>query len=384
MRDALLTKIKTGWQNVSTQNSSHLGDRTKYLGLTDILPGTCPHERLSSKRQELICSPEQAVVFARGHAAEDLLAAAFDTVSIKYTREIELCIKDLPIPIKGHIDFSLDPAELRKLGVEVPAGIDAVFLECKSKDEVPGVPDDMHIDQAKGQIWLARENGINAIAFIYVIDMLKGGMKLFGPLTHDTRYLDLLSRAEYLTMGLIEGKQLRAIPGIACGGCAFREECPTFPPKEVPEEISEIILRHHNLGKATKDLTKERDTIRDVIAGYIGNDSRFSVNGLQVNLKTFPGTTTYDGASLATSIESLRGEMEAISSILVSLPFSDNPSDDAVEAYNSIAKLLESIPEILRENSGMKAGYKKLEIKSERVARQKVKKDKAEIEKEAA
>jgi len=383
MRQALLDRIRTGWQNIATKGAAHLGDRTKYLGLTDILPGTCPYERVRGKQEALSCTPEQAVIFERGHAAEDRLAAAFDSVGIAYVREVELCKEDLSIPIKGHVDFALNPVELRKIGIDIPDDIDAVFLECKSKDEIPTAPENNHHDQVLGQVWLAKENGLKAVGFIYVIDMLKGGMELYGPYFHDSaRYVALLSRADYITMGLTIGAPVRAIPGISCGSCAFRNECPTFPPVELPVEIQEHVQEHYNLGKAIRDLTAQRDALKDIITRYIGDDCRFASNGLQINLKTFPEAKTYDGATLAAEISSMQKTLDEVSSLLLTMAFSDTPAVDASNAYNHVNTLLESLPQILKENSGTRSGFQKLEIKGERTARQT--KKTASLEKEAA
>lgn len=385
--------IRTGFIAMNTVESSHLGDRSTYIGASEMDFSKCPQQIIKNKRFPIAPDYKSALRFVKGHAMEDKLEDALKAAAdqflkaseVEFIREIEYTHATLAL--KAHIDFQTTPNELAKIvGKEnISPEIEAchvVFMEVKSTTQA------VSEDQIHSQLGIANSAGIKAVNFCIVIDTGTGDIEVKGPYFHNaSRYLDLENRGSYL-LGCLEGRfQPKAISGISCSFCHYRDECSAFPCLELPEEIALKVIHSDYLTKEMATLKTQKDILTDELKEYFKKDTKFQVCGLLVNMKSYLPTASYDGPALAEVIKSTKAELETVASKLT-----DSVGDDlfafsgAVDIFNGLKKSIGDLETALETCLKSKAGYTKLEIKGDKkeVIKKEPKAKKEKATKEAA
>jgi CRISPR-associated exonuclease Cas4 len=97
---------------------SGLGDRSKYVGASDI--GGCLKKSFFSKFEKSELSLSQLLVFVRRYFAEFVIERVLKLLWRNHRQQVEICGKDDLAFIKARIDFIADSQK------------EAVIIECKS------------------------------------------------------------------------------------------------------------------------------------------------------------------------------------------------------------------------------------------------------------
>lgn len=358
----MLEILGAGWKKMAAGGNSHLGDRTEYIGLTDVLKDACLFRSLKERQITSEPTPEQAVIFNRGRNLENDAARVFDTIGLPYVREVEYSYAELRLPFRCHVDFQFNTSDFVKVyphTAEAVEGTDVVFFEIKSSEEIG----DHHVEQLEGQCSFASKNGVKAVGFVYSVTP-KGKMLLEGPFhASEDNWETLVKRARWLIMGLLGERDPYAIAGLCCGGCAVREECPTFPPAELPAVIGKLVTEHFTLGQEIDKLNGRRDQLKECLIDYLGNDIKFSWEGLNLSLSTTKDGYSYKGADLYECITETRAKIEALVHSL--LLWSDGYSP----LFEDARGVLASCDTALTDGVSPRSGYRRLDIRGAKAAR---------------
>ena len=364
--------IRLGFITLNSK-PSHLGDRSTYVGASEMVLLKCPQQAIKSKRFPMAYDYKTSVRFERGHAMEDKLELALQTATeellkgmdVDFIREVEYTHPSLSL--KSHIDFQITVADLAKIvGKEnITPAIEAchvVFIEVKSSFEA------VCHDQIISQLGIAHSAGIKAANIAIVIDSTSGDIEADGPFFHDPiRYADLEARGVYLLECLAGRSQAKAIPGIGCSFCQYREECTAFPCLELPEEIAAKVFHYDAIAQEMRALDAQKELLRDNVKDFIKNDSRFQTGGLLVSLKSYPATTSYDGPALAEAIKSAKADLESLRSKLTdAVGYDLFTFSAAAETFNGLAKTIGNLESSLETCLKSKAAYQKFEVKGEK------------------
>jgi len=156
--DKLLALIAKGLQEHASQSTaSQLGDRTQYIGMSDIaMMQECPRlavlrkvepmndDSVSMDNYERVL--KRQLTLQRGHWLEDGIANALYANGFKVIPQLELSIMAGKVPIKVHFDFVLIGENSIRPIIRV--------VELKSTANIPKIPSKAYETQIQGQVSL--------------------------------------------------------------------------------------------------------------------------------------------------------------------------------------------------------------------------------------
>lgn len=254
MSDELMLTLQTALQQLAVQQTIEtLGDRATYLGASDI--GACPRKTILNK----LSTPEADLVtllrFRRGHMAEEVVAAAFNSAGFtNFQRQVEVRHAGA-VPVMAHLDFVFISEARKTMAV----------LEVKSPETIPEHPYGAWETQLYLQMGLLADSYPDYTVekgAILAVNFGDQGMRLFNGYTPQAIiYQGLIDRATTIwnQYQQYSGGEL-AIPameaGPLCGYCPFLNDCPKFEAEEV-RELSESVEILVELQKRQKDLESE-------------------------------------------------------------------------------------------------------------------------------
>ena len=266
---ALLEIFRQGLQQYGErQTRTQLGDRSAYLGMSDLARyGECPRSAVAAKLRPQDSSLETLLTLQRGHWFEDGIAGCLSARGLRFMRQVEISHRHGNVPIRAHLDMTL-VWEKPQTAVRV--------LEIKSMETLPREPYQAHERQIEGQVamlvalWdapvfsLKREDGTIAHANLTFPELCSRELGLripsepeqasvegwllclsmrearaFGPYLPDADALEVLRHqaVEYwAALGSVRAGT-SALNDIAhakgfhplCTCCQFSADCPKFP-----------------------------------------------------------------------------------------------------------------------------------------------------------
>ena len=146
---ALLDIFRQGLQRQSEQLAQALGDRTAYIGMSDIgRYAECPRAALAGKLCPQTSTLDSLLPLQRGHWFEAGVGETLVTLDIPHFTQLEIRHTWQDTPIRAHLDFTLVWTRPK------PA---VRILEIKSMTQIPDKPYAAHELQAQGQVGLLRE-----------------------------------------------------------------------------------------------------------------------------------------------------------------------------------------------------------------------------------
>lgn len=146
---ALLELFRQGLANYGQrQTQAMLGDRTAYIGMSDIARYTeCPRAAVAGKLLPPGTSLGRLLTLARGHWFEDGVGQCLAALGLHVLPQLEIRHTYRGVPIRAHLDFTL-VWELPRPAVRI--------LEVKSMEQLPADPYAAHELQISGQTGLLR------------------------------------------------------------------------------------------------------------------------------------------------------------------------------------------------------------------------------------
>lgn len=243
------------------QDSAHLGDRSEYVGASDI--AGCPRKAVLSKKNPKEHDAKTLLRFARGHVAEGLLAEIFAAGGLKFDRETEI-----PHPehsfIRSHIDFLF--SSRKRLHV----------VELKTVDGIPDEPYSSWVDQLHTQMGLLElsRTGLPIGGSILALDLNAGDWREFNSYRpNEVIFNVMIEKGLHIWAAMNGHEEPRTEPGLLCGYCPQRKDCPEFIGEavELPAEIENLVDGYHsaNQQKATTERTLK--SLKGNILSFAGN-----------------------------------------------------------------------------------------------------------------
>lgn len=293
--DEFLSKaVNTHAQN----NSQHLGDRTEYIGASDI--AGCPRKAVMSRLRPKPHSFATLLRFAWGHAAQALFRDIFVAGGMKpgenFEEEAELSHPDNP-RIKCHIDFLFKSNQ--RLHV----------VEKKATKHLPNTAYDSWVNQIHVQMGLLKlhpmAQGKQIGGSILATEPLprdseendQPGYKEYNSFEPDDLvFAHMMKKGEHI-LACIDGKEKPDVePGPLCGSCAYSGDCPsrTGDQKNIPSEILEAAQEHEQLRKQKNEIEKKLDGLKEIITDFTGRKFSGETNGTALVVTTVSGREFVD------------------------------------------------------------------------------------------
>ena len=260
------------------KGSADLGDRSKYIGASDV--GQCPRKSIMGKLFPQPISLEQQIVFERGHLAENIVHESL----IKYCDgdNAKSVLSQYEVAysgnksIKAHIDFVLNEDNKQTV------------VEVKTATMV-NTPYDSWINQCIFQQGLlALQNPEAEIdGFVLVIDLKTGNIGEFKVEFDEVVFNDLLNKAIWLLKQLsaaddIDYDNLPLKPSILCGYCGFQEGCPYYDDKSnIPDDLRALILEYAQINGQIKELEKGLGPLKETIISF--GEFRATIEGVKAS-----------------------------------------------------------------------------------------------------
>ena len=271
---ALLDIFRQGLQRQSEQLAQTLGDRTAYIGMSDIgRYAECPRAALAGKLCPQATSLEHLLALQRGHWFETGVGETLAALKIPFLAQLEIRHTWQDTPIRAHLDFTL------VWDKPTPA---VRILEVKSMTSIPEQPHAAHELQAQGQVGLLRElwhqpafalrapdsaplfenltfpqlckeclgltmpdtpEHVSLEAWLLCLSMKEA--RAFGPCICDTETLERVMETAHDfwadLKAIQDGSYSLADTAYAvgfhplCTVCAYNADCPKFPGQEQPQ-----------------------------------------------------------------------------------------------------------------------------------------------------
>lgn len=228
----LQTFLEKALQEKNRKDSTHLGNRGLYIGASDI--ASCPRKAVLARIHPPSFDTRTLLKFARGHAAEDLVAQIFQAGGLNPHREVALIHPDYPF-LECHVDF------LFRFRREDGRGRIHV-LELKSTDGIPLEPYGSWVNQLHVQMGfvLLHNPGWEISGSILAIDLNSGQWQEFNGFAPQELVFEVLLNKGIHIWDCLENQTLEPVVerGLLCDHCPYRIGCPAFADEVlIPVEI---------------------------------------------------------------------------------------------------------------------------------------------------
>jgi len=289
----MLTEIieKTLPEINKEQSNKELGDRTKYIGSSDV--SCCPRKAVLSKLSPPEHDIETLIRFERGHLAEKILSKIFERTKYKYSVQEELVHPEYP-HFKAHVDFFFYSKNMKSIGI----------CEVKTTSRIPDKPYEGWVSQLYWQMGIAKLLYPDAKikGAIFALDLNSGKVKEFNSFEpFDLVFEQLLEKAHNIWAAINGDVTPECEPSLLCGYCDYQVTCPVYNRDELPEDIWKLALSYADKKAEEKELKNKIEKMRDDIIKYTGGEKLSATNpdlGLTVSV-TAPRVSEFvNGASL--------------------------------------------------------------------------------------
>ena len=278
---------------LNRSKSAELGDRTKYLGSSDV--SSCSRKVYLQRKNPTTPSVSTLLKFSRGHIAEMLIEKIFDAGGVRhlYDTQVELCHPTEPL--KAHVDF------LFYADLDGTPGLHIV--EIKSVSGIPEEPYHQWIDQVYFQMGLLRlqypDGKISAS--VLAVDLNAGEVHQFNGFEPDDAMFNYLyCRALYLLDCLDEKDEARPSVSHLCAYCSYRSDCPalTLPQVDLPPEIEALAAKYADLNSTKNQADKEMRSIRQELVDFTGPAFKGRSNSVDLVVSSIAPSMIVDGTLL--------------------------------------------------------------------------------------
>jgi len=281
-------------------NSAHLGDRSQYIGASDI--AGCPRKAVLSRQHPVEHSVTTQLRFAWGHLSQELFARLFTKGGLRFEEEVEI-IHPQNSRIRCHIDFLFKGRDGRYHVVEK-----------KATKDLPPEPYQSWVDQLQFQMGMLKRfhqeaqgaeiNGsVLAASPLPKEDPRKivNGVKEYNSFApNDIVFEHLMKKANHI-LAAIDGKEeARCEPSFICGVCPYNSSCPSqkSPDYEIPKDVITVAKAYLELNEQKKRLEADLEALKEDLLKYTGKSFSGMHDGVQIRSFTVKDGTTVDSKKL--------------------------------------------------------------------------------------
>jgi CRISPR-associated exonuclease Cas4 len=243
------------------QTKQTLGDRTKYIGASDI--GGCLRKAYLSKTSTVKHDTKQLIVFERGHLAEGIVAKMLHSRSFKLLPQVEVTEKaSNGFPMEAHIDFVADGKKNNKRTL--------VVIEAKSTDYEVSEPYDSWVYQTQLQLELLSRKypDVDVRGYIVAINVNTGWFDTFKVKPNQVFRDISLQRVDILAEALVNKVEPEAEVQLYCTKCEFKDSCPAIT-KMTNEHLSKDVQHVVDRIASLKDVEKEIKSLKKQLQEFM-------------------------------------------------------------------------------------------------------------------
>ena len=289
----LIPFFETAVAALTRNKSSELGDRTQYIGSSDV--GSCARKVYLQKKYPVEPSVSTMLKFSRGHVAEMLIENIFDAAGVKHLFDTQVEVRHPQYPLKAHVDFLFY--------ADLDGTPELHVIEVKSVSGLPDEPYPQWTDQLAFQLGLLRiqypEKKLGGS--ILAIDLNAGKVHQFNGFEYnDAVFNYLFCRALYLLDCLEEKDEARPSVAQTCSFCSYRTDCPamTLPKVELPPEIEALANKYAQLNGTKNRADKEMKSIRQELVDFTGPVFKGRSDTVDLLVSSVAPSMTVDGELL--------------------------------------------------------------------------------------
>lgn len=268
-----------------------LGDRTKYVGSSDV--AKCPRQATLAKLKPIEYDIQTLLRFERGHLAEQILSSIFERTKYTWIAQQELIHPEFQY-FRSHVDFMFYTKNMKSIGI----------CEVKTTSEIPNEPYDSWVSQIYWQMGLAKlaYPNANIRGVILALDLNSGDIREFDTYTpSELIFKTLIDKAHNIWAAINGEADPECEPSLLCGSCEYREDCPVFDRGNLNEDVWQKALLYAEKKEKKEAIEEELDKLREKILEYIGG-RKFSATNSELGLTlsvTAPRTSEFvDGKIL--------------------------------------------------------------------------------------
>jgi len=287
-------------QALGKSNSSHLGDRSQYIGASDI--SGCPRKAVLSRQAPSQHSPTTQLRFAWGHLSQELFSRLFELGRLKFIEEVEIIHPQNP-RIRCHIDFLFKGKDGRYHVVEK-----------KATKDIPAEPYQSWVDQLQFQMGMLKRFYVEAKNCVIGGSVLAAsplpkedpkslvnGVKEFNSFTPNDLVFDhLMKKADHI-LAAIDGKEeARCEPSLLCGTCPYNSNCPSRQMSNfvMPNDVIDVAKAYLDLNEEKKKLEADVNRLKEELLKYTGNSFQGIHNGIAIKSYTVKDSVTVGSKKL--------------------------------------------------------------------------------------
>ncbi len=270
----------------SKQDSQHLGDRSKYIGASDI--SGCPRKAVMSRLHPVEHNAATLMRFARGHAAEDLVDSIFRAGGQDPQREMLVLHPEHPW-LCCHIDF-LFVGRNNRLHI----------MELKTTNGIPEAPYGSWVNQIHVQMGLLELNFPDAKigGSILAVDLNAGQWHEFNNYKpNEILFKHLVEKGQGIKSALDARKaDVTPEPSLLCGFCNYCGDCPAHLDNvcDVPDEVEILAQRYLEMSLAKKENDTRLKKLKSDIFGFTGTSFRGASDSLFISASGVGPSETVD------------------------------------------------------------------------------------------
>ena len=273
------------------KTEKELGDRTKYIGSSDV--SGCPRKAVLSKLSPPEHDLETLLRFERGHLAEQILSKTFERTKYFYESQKELTHPEFS-HFRAHIDFFFHSKNMKSIGI----------CEVKTTSQIPDEPYEGWVSQLYWQMGIAKLLYPDAKikGAIFALDLNSGKVKEFNSFEpFDLVFGQLIDKAHNIWAAVNGEGKPECEPSLLCGSCEHQTSCPVFDRDKLPEDVWRTILSYAEAKAQEKELKSKLEALRDDILKYTGSEKLSATNpdlGLTVTVMAPRVSEFVNGTSL--------------------------------------------------------------------------------------
>lgn len=276
------------------KQSSHLGDRTVYVGASDI--AGCPRKAALGKQTPSDYDIKTLLRFSRGHAAQAMYADFFRTGGALFEEEVEVKHPQFP-EIRCHIDFLFYAnRQTKRLHV----------VEMKSTDGIPDEPyaswvDQLHVQM--GLLHLTLDPEVEIGGSILVVDLNAGTYREFNNYAPNKLVFNqLMEKGQHILAATRGDCAPKTEPGFLCGYCSFRHGCPAHAiDMDLPPEIHDAGKAYLELNEQKKGIEARLEVLKNEILTFTDGVFKGASDGILVTVTSVADSVIVDSKKLKNS-----------------------------------------------------------------------------------
>lgn len=289
----LIPFFKVAIHALNDNSSAELGDRSTYIGSSDV--GSCVRKVYLQKKNPTEHDFSTMLKFSRGHVAETLISDILDAAGMKQLYDTQVEVKHPIYPLKAHIDFlfyaDFDGTPLLHV------------IEVKSVNGIPDEPYPSWVDQLNFQLGLLRLKYPKKKlgGSILTIDLNAGRLHQFNGFEFNkTLFNYLCNRGLHMLECMEEKAEAQPSPSFLCGYCSYRSDCPAMamPQVDLPDEIEALASKYVELGEVRSEADREMKSIREELLEFTGPTFKGRSDSIDLIVSSVAPSMVVDGKLL--------------------------------------------------------------------------------------